>query len=89
MSDFGNVALLLLLPITLFAVVAGFLGGARLSVPLMRAAERAMLAAWGLCALAMAALWTLLLRSDFRVEYVWGHSNRELPWFYKVTSISF
>ena len=34
-----------------------------------------------------ASLVSLLLRSDFRFEYVASYSNRELPFFYKLAAL--
>ena len=87
MTDLGNLCLLFTLAFAAFAMVAGFAGGALARPRLARAAERSLLAAWGFTVLAMASLWTLLLKSDFGVEYVWAHSNRDLPIFYKITGL--
>src|SRR5688572_29693842 len=87
MTDIGNLSLLFALALTAFAAVAGFAGGALERTRLARAAERALVAAWALVSLAMVALWVLLWRSDFTVAYVWGHSNRDLASFYKLTSL--
>ena len=35
---------------------------------------------------ASAVLMEALINSNFSIEYVWGHSSRDMPLFYKITS---
>jgi cytochrome c-type biogenesis protein CcmF len=70
-----------------YAVVASLLGVKRGSGRLIKSGERALLACTALSTAACFSLVWLLMKSDFRFEYVASYSNRDLPFFYKLASL--
>jgi cytochrome c-type biogenesis protein CcmF len=87
MNHLGNFALMAILVFAAYAVLASLLGVWKKNARLTLSAERALLACSVLSTTACFSLITLLLRSDFRFEYVASYSNRDLPFFYKVASL--
>jgi cytochrome c-type biogenesis protein CcmF len=85
--QFGNYAVALALTFCVYALFALFYGAKSGRRELVRSGERAVYATFGFVTLAVIALETLLLRSDFSVEYVAGYSNRDLPFFYKFAAL--
>jgi len=70
-----------------YAVAASLLGVRKGRPGLLVSGERAILACVALSTAAVFSLVTLLLRSDFRFEYVANYSNRDLPTFYKIAAL--
>ncbi len=87
MHHLGNFALMAILVFAAYAVIASLLGIWKKNARLTESAERALLACTVFSTTACFSLVALLLRSDFRFEYVASYSNRELPFFYKVASL--
>ncbi len=87
MHHLGNFSLMAILVIAAYAVIASLLGVKRGSVKLTKSGERALLACTALSTTACFSLVWLLMKSDFRFEYVASYSNRELPFFYKLASL--
>jgi cytochrome c-type biogenesis protein CcmF len=87
MHHLGNFALMAILVFAAYAVLASLLGVWKKNSRLTDSAERALLAATAFSTAACFSLVALLLRSDFRFEYVASYSNRDLPFFYKVASL--
>jgi cytochrome c-type biogenesis protein CcmF len=83
----GQLALALALILAFYSIVANVLG-ARRSIPALVASARH--AVWATCAMvtiAVLALWTSLLKSDFSLEYVASYSSSTLPTVYKITAL--
>ncbi len=83
----GQLALALALILAAYSIIANLVG-ARRSLPALLASGRH--AVWATCAMvtvAVAALWTSLLRSDFSLEYVASYTSASLPTFYKITAL--
>ena len=70
-----------------FGMIAGFVGGRQRNVKLALSSYHAVYAVAGLVALAAAILWYALLTDRFEVAYVWNHSERALPFFYKFSAL--
>ena len=87
MHHLGNFALMAILVFAGYAVLASLLGVWKKNARLTESAERALLACTALSTTACFSLVALLLRSDFRFEYVASYSNRDLPFFYKLASL--
>jgi cytochrome c-type biogenesis protein CcmF len=87
MHHLGNFALMAILVLSAYAVLASLLGIAKKNARLTESAERALLACSALSTAACFSLVMLLLRSDFRFEYVASYSNRDLPFFYKLAAL--
>ena len=83
----GQLALALALILAFYSIVANVLG-ARRSIPVLVASARH--AVWATCAMvtiAVLALWTSLLKSDFSLEYVASYTSSTLPAVYKMTAL--
>ncbi len=83
----GYLILVTALLLTVYGMVTGFLGGARRSAQLAAATENAVYAVGGLVLLAACILWYGLLTDQFQLSYVWNHSERALPTFYKFAAL--
>ena len=87
MHHLGNFSLMAIMVLATYAVVASLFSIRRNSGRLAKSGERALLACSALSTAACFSLVWLLLRSDFRFEYVASYSNRDLPFFYKLASL--
>ncbi|MBI4459770.1 MAG: cytochrome c biogenesis protein CcsA, partial [Acidobacteria bacterium] len=87
MENVASFSLVLALVLAAYAVAAS-LAGALLEKPrLQYSAYRATMAIWILVSVAAGGLVYALLSDDFRLVAVAGHSNRAMPWFYKITAL--
>lgn len=87
MHHLGNFSLMAILVLAAYAILASLLGVRRGSGKLTASAERALLACSAFSTAACFSLVWLLMKSDFRFEYVASYSNRDLPFFYKLASL--
>src|SRR5712692_3241710 len=83
MENLGSLALLLAFCLSLYTIVASVVGKWRDKPYLKLSAERAVLGLWVLVTTASATLLYLIFTDDFRLSFVAGHSNRDLPTGYK------
>ena len=67
--------------------MAGFWGGKQRNTKLMASSFHAVYAVAGLVLAAAALLWYGLLSDHFELTYVWNHSERALPTFYKFSAL--
>jgi len=87
MIDLGAAALTFAFGTAIYAGVMALLG-ARLGRPeMVRSAERATYAVFGLVTIAMVVLLYALLAHDFRLRYVASVSNRAMPTFYVIAAL--
>jgi len=84
MNQIGSVGLIAALAFSLYGVLAGALGGKLRSLRVTRSAERAVLAFFAMITLAVMALEYQILTDNFNSAYVASHSNRALPFYYKL-----
>ena len=87
MALVGQLALALALVLAAYSIIANVIG-ARASIPSLAASARHAL--WAMCAMvtvAVGALWTSLLHSDFSLEYVASYTSFSLPTVYKITAL--
>ena len=84
MNQVGSIGIIAALAFGLYAVIAGVLGGRLRSLRITKSAERATLAFFVMITLAVAALEYLILTDSFGSAYVATHSNRALPFYYKL-----
>ena len=70
-----------------YAVIASLLGVRAKNGKLTQSAERALLACTLLSTTACFSLIALLVKSDFRFQYVAAYSNRDLPLAYKIAAL--
>jgi cytochrome c-type biogenesis protein CcmF len=83
MENLGALAILLAFTLSAYAIVASVVGKLKSRPYLVVSAERAVYAIWFLLTFASSLLVYALLTDDFRLAYVAGHSNRDLPVLYK------
>ncbi len=83
MENLGSLALLLALCLSVYAIAAALAGKWKHKPYLAVSSERAVLAIWVLVTTASAVLLYLIFQDDFRLNYIAGHSNRDLPVAYK------
>ena len=83
----GQLALALALVLAAYSIIANVIG-ARASIPSLTSSARHAL--WAMCAMvtvAVGALLTSLLHSDFSLEYVASYTSYSLPTVYKITAL--
>ncbi len=85
MQVLGTYALLLALITAGYGLLAGLLGLYMQRERLTASALRADLAVFPLLTAAVISIWGLILRNDFAVAFVAAHSNRALPFYYKLS----
>lgn len=86
-ADLGFAAVVIAFLSAVYAAVAGVAGGLRKDERWVTSARNASVATFPLLLLASGLLITLLLQSDFSVNYVWQVSSREMPTYLKVTAL--
>ena len=84
MQLLGSYALLLALVTAVYGLAAGMLGLWRKHERLTASAMHADLAVFPLLTVTVISLWGLILGNDFGVAFVAAHSNRALPFYYKL-----
>src|SRR5437879_8767129 len=87
MPEVGRLAVCLALLFAAYGVLAGVAGGLRRRAHLVRSAEHAAYAAFGLVVIATAILLRALLRHDFTLEYVAAYSSSTLPTQYTIAAL--
>ncbi len=85
--DIGYFILITALLLAAFGVVAGFWGGRQRNASLVESSFHAVYAVAMLVLLAALILWYGLLTDKFQVNYVWNHSEKALPTFYKFSAL--
>jgi cytochrome c-type biogenesis protein CcmF len=86
-TEFGEFALWIALPITIWGGVLAFLGGARGRGDLVLSAERSLYAVFVLVAIASAGIVAAFLGHRFEYWYVYNYSSRGLETYFKVTGL--
>src|SRR5262245_12271827 len=87
MPQLGSLSLLVALLLALYSIGANVYGARNHRPEFLASARHAL---WAMCAmvtLAVVALWSGLLNSDFSLEYVAAYSSTTLPTIYKFTSL--
>src|SRR5205823_1615351 len=87
MPELGRLAVCLALLFAAYGTLAGVAGGIRRRAHLVRSAEHAAYAVFGLVVIATAILLRALLRHDFTLEYVAAYSSSTLPTQYTVAAL--
>ena len=87
MTILGEFALWIALPVAIWGMALGFLGGRSQRGDLVLSAERSIHATTFLLALASAGVVAAFLGDRFEYWYVASYSNRELETFYKVAGL--
>ncbi|MCH8266976.1 MAG: heme lyase CcmF/NrfE family subunit [Acidobacteria bacterium] len=87
MENVASFALLLAFVLAVYAIVASVAGALQKNERLQYSSYRATGAVWALVTVAIGCLLYALLTDDFRLTAVSSHSNRAMPWYYKVTAL--
>ena len=87
MTILGEFALWIALPVAMWGMVLGFLGGRSQRGDLVFSAERSIYAVTFLLTLASAGVMAAFLGDKFEYWYVASYSNRDLELFYKITGL--
>jgi len=85
--DIGYLILIAGMVLSAFGIIAGFWGGRTRNTKLVQSSFRAVYAVAALVVAATLLLWYGLLFDHFELNYVWNHSERALPVFYKFSSL--
>lgn len=83
----GYLILIAALVLSAVGAVFGFAGGQLRNQRLVQSSYHAVYAVAGLIAIAAVMLWYGLLTDQFQLTYVWNHSERALPNFYKFSAL--
>jgi cytochrome c-type biogenesis protein CcmF len=83
MENLGSLAILLAFCLSIYAIAGSIVGKLKDKPFLVISAERAVYAIWFLLTFASAILIHALITGDYRLAYVAGHSNRDMPLQYK------
>lgn len=83
MENLGSLSILLAFLLAAYATLASCVGEWKKRPFLVASGERAVYAVWVVLTLAAGILVYALMTNDFRLAYVAGHSNRDLPTMYK------
>jgi cytochrome c-type biogenesis protein CcmF len=86
MENLGALAILLAFSFALYSVVASVAGKWSGRPFLVLSGERAVYCIWALITTASGILIYSLMQGDYRLVYVYGHSNRAMDAIYKFTS---
>jgi cytochrome c-type biogenesis protein CcmF len=87
MEIIAGFSLCLALALTIYALAASLLGVAREKDRLIYSSYRAVMAVWAAVTISIGVLLYAFFNDNFYISYVAAHSNRALPWYYKITSL--
>ena len=87
MENVASFALMLAFVLVVYGLLAAVIGIRQQKERLQYSAYRASVAIWALVTVAIGILVYSLMTDDFRFAAVAGHSNRALPWYYKITAL--
>ncbi|MCH7532252.1 MAG: heme lyase CcmF/NrfE family subunit [Gemmatimonadetes bacterium] len=87
MTILGEFALWIALPVAVWGMALGFMGGRTQRGDLVLSAERGIYAVFFLLILASLGVGAAFLGDKFEYWYVYAYSNRELEIFYKITGL--
>src|SRR6266404_7112926 len=86
MENIGALAILLAFCFAVYSIVGSLVGKWARRPFLILSAERAVYSIWVLLTVAAGILIYSLIQGDYRLSYVYSHSNRSMPAIYKFTS---
>jgi cytochrome c-type biogenesis protein CcmF len=85
--DIGHLLLLTALVLAAFGILAGYFGGRWRNMRLIQSSFNTVYAVAILVSASTVILWYGLLTDAFQLSYVWNHSERALPAFYKFSAL--
>ncbi len=86
MENLGALAIILAFCFAIYSVLASLIGTWKKRPFLVASGRRAVYTTWLLVASASGMLVYSLMKGDFRLAYVWAHSNKSMPFYYKFAS---
>ncbi|OQA47571.1 MAG: Cytochrome c-type biogenesis protein CcmF [Chloroflexi bacterium ADurb.Bin325] len=87
MTDLGFIALVLAFVISLYGIAVSLIGARRNLPELVASGRNAIYVVSGLVAIAALLMWRALLTSEFQLEFVYSHTERNLPTLYKFSAL--
>jgi len=87
MTDLGFIALVLAFVISIYGIAVSLIGARRNLPELVASGRNAIYVVSGLVAIAAILMWRALVRSEFQVEFVYSHTERNLPLLYKFSAL--
>src|SRR5213083_2412144 len=87
MAQAGQFALTLAFVVTLYSIAASLAGIRLKNDKLIASGRNAAIGVFVLITAAIGSLAYLFVTDDFSVSYIAGHSNRDLPLYFKISSI--
>jgi cytochrome c-type biogenesis protein CcmF len=87
MAQIGHFALALAFVVTAYSIVASALGIRLKNDRLIASGRNAAIGVFACLTTAIVVLCYLFIVSDFSISYVAGHSNRDLPFYYKLSAL--
>src|SRR6185295_14237456 len=87
MAQVGQFALALAFVVSAYSVIASLIGIRIKNDKIIASGKHAAIATFLCVTLSIGALGYLFVTNDFSVAYIAGHSNRDLPVYYKIASI--
>jgi cytochrome c-type biogenesis protein CcmF len=87
MGDIGHYVLFIALGLTVWGIVSALVSYRTQDLRFLTSALRSVYGVCALVLLAVAILWTALLRDDFTLKYVWEYSRTTQPFIYKLTAL--
>ncbi len=87
MIEIGRIALIIILPVAVFSIIASIIGARAESERLYKSARYGILGIFGLYTLALALILYAFFTHDFGVKIVAEHSSRDLPALYSLSAL--
>ena len=86
MENLGALAILLAFCFAIYAILGSLVGKWKQKPFLAVSGERAVYTAWALTTAASGLLLYALIAGDYRMAFVWAHSNKTMPIYYKIAA---
>jgi cytochrome c-type biogenesis protein CcmF len=86
-TDLGYVALALALVLAVYGIVVSFVGARRNMPELVASGRNSVFVVGALVLLATVLLWRALFVGEFQLQFVAGHTERNLPLLYKFSAL--
>ena len=83
----GYLILVTAMVLAAYGMIIGFWGGQKRNAKLAQSSFHAVFAVGALVVMAAVILWYAFLTDKFQLSYVWNHSERALPTFYKFSAM--
>ena len=85
--DLGHFALVASWILALYGILVGGLGGLKNSLKAIVSARNAVMLTAVMLVLSLVCLSWSFVAHEFKYQYVWQNSNREMPWYYLISAV--